>query len=103
MVNPYLLCAGLLKAFDDGISNKLDPGKPENRNIYEAMEEGKEVTKLPMSLGEAIESLKNDETIMSALPDEMGKVFLHYKEDEWAKFMATVTNWDMETYIDCLP
>ena len=103
MVNPYLLCAGLLKAFDDGIVNELDPGKPENRNIYEAMEEGKEVTKLPMSLGEAIEALKNDDAIMSALPDEMGKVFLHYKEDEWAKFMATVTNWDMETYLDCLP
>ena len=103
MVNPYLLCAGLLKAFDDGISNKLDPGKPENRNIYEAMEEGKEVTKLPMSLGEAIDALKKDEFLMEALPDEMGKVFLHYKEDEWAKFMATVTDWDMETYLDCLP
>ena len=103
MVNPYLLCAGLLKAFDDGISNDLEPGEPENRNIYEAMEAGKEVTKLPMSLGEAIEALKKDDTIMNALPDEMGKVFLHYKEDEWAKFMSTVTNWDMETYIDCLP
>ena len=103
MVNPYLLCAGLLKAFDDGISNKLDPGQPEGRNIYEAMESGKEVTKLPMSLGEAIEALKKDEFLMEALPDEMGKVFLHYKEDEWAKFMATVTDWDMETYLDCLP
>ncbi len=103
MVNPYLLCGGLLKAFDDGISNDLDPGEPENRNIYEAMEAGKEVTKLPMSLGEAIDALKKDETIMEALPDEMGKVFMHYKEDEWAKFMATVTEWDMETYIDCLP
>ncbi len=102
-VNPYLLCSGLLKAFDDGISNKLDAGQPENRNIYEAMEEGKEVTKLPMSLGEALAALKGDETIMNALPDEMGKVFLHYKEDEWAKFMATVTEWDLETYIDCLP
>ncbi len=103
MVNPYLLCAGLLKAFDDGISNDLDPGPPEGRNIYEAMEAGKQVTKLPMSLGEAIDALKKDDTIMSALPDEMGKVFLHYKEDEWAKFMATVTDWDMETYLDCLP
>ncbi len=103
MVNPYLLCSGLLKAFDDGISNKLDAGKPENRNIYEAMESGKEVTKLPMSLGEALDALKQDETIMGALPDEMGKVYLHYKEDEWAKFMATVTEWDLETYIDCLP
>ena len=103
MVNPYLLCAGLLRAFDDGISNELDAGQPENRNIYDAMEEGKEVTKLPMSLGEAIDALKKDDTIMSALPDEMGKVFLHYKEDEWAKFMATVTDWDMDTYLDCLP
>ena len=103
MVNPYLMCAGLLKAFDDGISNQLDPGKPENRNIYDAMDAGKEVTKLPMSLGEAIEALRNDEFLMEALPDEMGKVFLHYKEDEWAKFMATVTDWDMETYLDCLP
>ena len=67
------------------------------------MEEGKEVTKLPMSLGEAIDALKKDEFLMEALPDEMGKVFLHYKEDEWAKFMATVTDWDMETYLDCLP
>ena len=103
MVNPYLLCGGLLKAFDDGISNQLDPGKPEGRNIYEAMEAGKEVTKLPMSLGEALEALKNDPLLMEALPDEMGRVFLHYKEDEWAKFMSTVTEWDIETYLDCLP
>ena len=103
MVNPYLLCAGLLKAFDDGISNQLDPGEPEGRNIYEAMEAGKEVTKLPMSLGEALEALKKDSLLMEALPDEMGRVFLHYKEDEWAKFMSTVTEWDIETYLDCLP
>ena len=103
MVNPYLLCAGLLKSFDDGISNDMNPGKPENRNIYEAMEEGKEVTKLPMSLGEALAALRKDDIVMSALPDEMAKVFLHYKDDEWENFMATVTDWDLETYIDCLP
>ena len=103
MVNPYLLCSGLLKAFDDGISNQLDPGEPEGRNIYEAMEAGKEVTKLPMSLGEALDALKKDHLLMEALPDEMGRVFLHYKEDEWAKFMSTVTEWDIETYLDCLP
>ena len=103
MVNPYLLCAGLLKSFDDGIELKLDPGKPELRNIYDAMEAGKEVEKLPMSLGEAIECFKKDEVIRDALPDEMSKVFIHYKEDEWAKFMATVTEWDVDTYMDCLP
>src|SRR5690606_31322657 len=29
MVNPYLMAAALLKAFDDGIKKKLDPGEPE--------------------------------------------------------------------------
>ena len=102
-VNPYMLCSGLLKAFDSGITSKLDPGKPELRNIYDAMEAGKVVTKLPMSLGEALAALKKDEVIMEALPGEMERVYFHYKEDEWAKFMATVTHWDIETYIDCLP
>ena len=55
MVNPYLMAAALLKAFDDGIRRKLDPGEPEQRNIYQAMEEGKQVKKLPMSLGEALD------------------------------------------------
>jgi len=102
-VNPYLLCAGLLKAFDDGIGRRLDPGQPETRNIYDAMEAGKEVLKLPMSLGEALAALKGDEVVKSALPNEMYRVFMHYKEDEWAKFLATVTEWDLRTYIDCLP
>ena len=103
MVNPYLMGGAILKAFDDGISNDLDPGEPEHRNIYQAMEEGKQVRRLPMSLGAALEKLENDEVIKSAMPDEMLKVFMHYKRDEWEKFMSTVTEWDVDTYLDCLP
>jgi len=102
-VNPYLLCSGLLKAMDDGISREIDPGRPEERNIYEAMEQGKKVTKLPMSLGEALQKLDQDEVIKSALPGEMYRVFTHYKNDEWEKFMSTVTQWDIDTYLDVLP
>ena len=103
MVNPYLMGSALLKAFDDGIDNNLDPGESEERNIYEAMEAGKQVKKLPMSLGEALQRLDQDEVIKSALPGEMYHVYKWYKNDEWEKFMATVTTWDLETYIDCLP
>jgi glutamine synthetase len=102
-VNPYLMAGALLKAFDDGITSKLDPGEPEERNIYEAMSAGKKVKKLPMSLGESLDHLEADEVIKSALPDEMYRVFNHYKRDEWERFMATVTPWDLETYWDCLP
>ncbi len=103
MVNPYLMAAALLKAFDDGIARDLDPGEPEERNIYEAMEAGKQVTKLPMSLGEALDRMAADEVVKAALPGDMYRVFTHYKRDEWEKFNATVTEWDLESYWDCLP
>ena len=103
MVNPYLMAAALIKSFDDGLKRNLDPGKPEQRNIYEAMEEGKQVKKLPMSLGEALGALADDEVIKSAMPDEMYRVFEHYKRDEWERFLGAVTEWDLENYMDCLP
>ncbi|MED5393643.1 MAG: glutamine synthetase family protein [Actinomycetota bacterium] len=102
-VNPYLSFAALIKAMDDGMDRNLDPGPPEERNIYEAMEEGKEVKKIPMNLGEALDALRADEVIKSALPGEMFKVFEHYKRDEWERFMHTVTDWDVEEYLDILP
>jgi len=102
-VNPYLSFAALLMAMEDGLDRNLDPGPPEERNIYEAMEEGKEVKKIPMNLGEALDALRADEVIKSALPNEMFKVFEHYKRDEWERFMHTVTDWDVEEYLDILP
>ena len=103
MVNPYLMGGALLKAFEDGMDRDLDPGEAEERNIYEAMEAGKEVKRLPMSLGQALDALEANEIIRKAMPDEMFRVYMHYKRDEWEKFNHTVTNWDLETYWDCLP
>jgi glutamine synthetase len=93
----------ILAAFDDGISGRLDPGEPESRNIYQAMEAGKQVSKLPMNLGDALAALERDEVIKAALPDEMFRVYMHYKRDEWERFLANVTEWDLNTYLDCLP
>ena len=103
MHNPYLMGSGLLKCFDDGITNDIDPGKPESRSMYEAQAAGKNVKKLPLSLGEALEHLKDDKVIQSAMPDEMYKVFHWYKNDEWEKFLGATTQWDLDTYLDCLP
>ncbi|MDE2167744.1 MAG: glutamine synthetase [Alphaproteobacteria bacterium] len=103
MVNPYLMASAILKAFDDGITRNLDPGEPEQRNIYKAIDQGKVVRKLPMNLGMALDALNQDKVIKSALPGDMLRVFNHYKYDEWARFMATSTEWDLRTYIDYLP
>ncbi|MCY3950183.1 MAG: hypothetical protein OXF61_13385, partial [Acidimicrobiaceae bacterium] len=102
-VNPHLSFAGLRMAMDDGLDRNLDPGQPEERNIYEAMEAGKSVEKIPLTLGEALEALRNDEVVMRSLPGEMEKVFFHYKTDEWERFLHTVSDWDVEEYLDVLP
>jgi glutamine synthetase len=103
MHNPYLMGSGLLKCFDDGITNNIDPGKPESRSMYDAQAAGKKVKKLPLSLGEALNRLEEDEVIKSAMPDEMYKVFHWYKNDEWERFLGATTQWDLDTYLDCLP
>ena len=102
-VNPYLSLAALIAAMRDGIERKLDPGEPEERNIYEAMEAGKEVKRIPMTFGAALDALEEDEVVRSALPGDMYRVFMHYKRDEWERYCAQVSDWDVTEYLDVLP
>ena len=85
------------------VTRKLEPGEPEERNIYEAMSAGKKVKRIPMTFGDALEALEADEVVKSALPGEMYRVFMHYKRDEWERYCATVSDWDMQEYLDVLP
>jgi glutamine synthetase len=102
-VNPYLSMAGLLVSMREGLEQSLDPGEPEERNIYDAMKEGKTVTRIPATLGEALEALDADDLIKSALPGDMYRVFKHYKDDEWIRFISSVSDWDVAEYLDVLP
>ena len=36
-------------------------------------------------------------------PGDMERVFMHYKRDEWERYCATVSDWDVEEYLDVLP
>jgi glutamine synthetase len=59
--NPYLAFAALLLAGLDGMLNKVDPGEPLDKNIYELPpEELKKVPSVPGSLGEALDCLEKD-------------------------------------------
>jgi len=95
--------AGLLVAMKDGLDQSIDPGPPEDGNIYEAIEAGKEVTRIPSTLGEALQALEDDPVVRGALPGEMFNVFMHYKRDEWERFIGTVSEWDLKEYLDILP
>jgi glutamine synthetase len=59
--NGYLAWSAVLLAALDGIQNKIDPGEPLDKNIYEL--EGAElaqIPKVPASLAEAIDALERD-------------------------------------------
>src|SRR6476659_4429440 len=59
--NPYLAFAALLMAGLVGIQNKIDPGEPLDKNIYELPpEELKRVPNVAGSLGEALDCLEKD-------------------------------------------
>jgi glutamine synthetase len=59
--NPYLSFSAILMAAIDGIQNKIHPGEPLDKDIYDMPpEELAEVPKAPGSLEESLLALKND-------------------------------------------
>jgi glutamine synthetase len=59
--NPYLVFAAMLMAMLDGIKNKIQPGEPLDKDIYDLEpEELAKVPKTPGSLEEALHELEKD-------------------------------------------
>ncbi|MCX7899546.1 MAG: type I glutamate--ammonia ligase [Methylocystis sp.] len=65
--NPYLAFAAMLMAGLDGIANKIDPGAPSDKDLYDLPpEELKAIPTVCGSLREALESLKKDHAFLTA-------------------------------------
>src|SRR5262249_11520885 len=59
--NPYLSFAACVMAGLDGIVNKIDPGEPIDKDLYELpAEEQKAIKQLPGSLDVVLDNLEND-------------------------------------------
>jgi len=101
--NPYLSVAALLRAGLDGVRRELDPGPPQQGNTYDLLREGASIEKVPDSLGAALDALALDEVVRSAMPGRLYKVFHHYKRDEWERYLAAVTDWERDEYLEVLP
>ncbi|MGC9454379.1 MAG: type I glutamate--ammonia ligase [Phycisphaerae bacterium] len=80
--NGYLAWTAMLMAALDGIENKIDPGKPLDRDIYEmTREELAEYAKTPASLEEAIDALEADHEFLLA-----GDVFTADVVETWVEW-----------------
>ncbi len=59
--NPYLAFAAMLMAGIDGIENKIDPGQPLDKDLYDLdPEELAQVPQMPGSLEESLKNLEDD-------------------------------------------
>jgi glutamine synthetase len=84
--NGYLTWTAILMAAIDGINNKIDPGEPLDRDIYE-MTAGEldEYPKTPGSLGEAIDALEEDHeflTVGNVFTEDLVQMWIKWKREE---------------------
>ncbi len=80
--NGYLAFAAILMAVIDGIQNKIDPGDPLDKNIYDLPpEELAEIPSAPGSLNEALQCLKDDHAFLLK-----GDVFTPDVFDMWIQY-----------------
>jgi glutamine synthetase len=80
--NPYLTFAALLMAGLDGIQNKIDPGDPIDKNLYDLPPEEKaQVKSTPSSLQEVLRSLAQDHDFLLR-----GDVFTRDVIETWIEY-----------------
>ncbi len=87
--NPYLAFSAMLMAGLDGIQNKIDPGEPLDKDIYDlSPEELRAVPALPYSLEGALEALEDDHDFLTrndVFTDELIHSYIAYKDESEVK------------------
>jgi glutamine synthetase len=100
-VNPYLAATLALAAGLEGIRERIDPGKPNEDNLYaigEAERRTRGIDFLPQTLQEAVAEFAADALIERTLGAELRDEFVHYKSLEWQSYHQSVSAWEIERY-----
>lgn len=92
--NPYLYMASQILAGMDGIERGLEPPEPADQP-YET-----DAEPLPRNLMDAVAALKDDAFFRGALGDRFVDYIVYLKEQEIARFLSTVTDWEQNEYFE---
>ena len=103
--NPYLAFPALLMAGLDGIQNRLDPGEPLDKDLYDlAPEELALVPTTPGSLDEALTALEDDHEFLlkgDVFTEDVISVWIQYKrENEVDALRQRPHPYEFEMYYD---
>lgn len=101
-MNVYLALGMSLTAAVEGIVNKIEPGPPTDRDLYEMKTEEFDelgIRRLPRNLMEATEALGKDDLAEQVMGSTMRHSYIAYKVDEWERYHQAVTDWEVEEYL----
>ncbi|KTE31397.1 MULTISPECIES: type I glutamate--ammonia ligase [unclassified Sphingopyxis] len=102
MANPYLCYSALLMAGLDGIANKIHPGDPMDKNLYDLPpEELAEVPTVCGSLREALDSLLADHDFLlkgDVFTKDQIEAYVELKWDEVYRFEQTPSPVEFDMY-----
>ena len=100
--NPYLAFAAMLMAGLDGVQNKIHPGEPMDKNLYDL--EPEEAAKVPhpcASLDEALEHLDRDREFLTrggVFVNDMIDAYIGLKMEEVTRFRMTTHPVEFDMY-----
>ena len=84
--NPYLAFSAMLMAGLDGVENKIDPGQPLDRDIYElSPEELAKVPSMPGSLEAALDAIEADHQFLlkgDVFTEDLLSTYIEYKRSK---------------------
>src|SRR5258706_1360367 len=102
--NPYLAMAAMLMAGLDVIQNRIDPGEPLDKNIYElAPAELKKVPSMPGSLTEACDALQKDHEFLlkgDVFTSDVVETWIEMKRKEQDQVRLRPHPWEFHMYYD---
>jgi glutamine synthetase len=100
-VNPYLAATLALAAGLEGIREGLDPGAPNEDNLYELSEDQRRergIHFLPQTLQEAVQAFADDPLVERTLGKALRDEFIKYKTQEWEAYHLAVSQWEVDRY-----
>jgi len=100
--NPYLAFAALLMAGLDGIQNKIHPGEPADKNLYDLPpEENAKIPTVASSLEQALDALEDDHEFLTrggVFSEDMLGGYIALKRGEVQRYRMQVQPIEYEMY-----
>jgi glutamine synthetase len=104
--NPYLAFAAMLMAIIDGIQNKIHPGEPLDKNLYDLPpEERTKVPQTPASLDEALDALEKNHTFLlrgDVFTEDTIRIWIQHKRNKETRVVNQHPHpMEFGLYFDC--